>query len=101
MRLLSRPRVREVHLRPWPPEARCRCVVRAGGLVGGLEGSEPKTCIAGADLRVIHAGRAEAYTAIARAAPGAWRHGGAPEEARKKVRREGKSGGWRAPARDF
>ena len=76
MRLLSRPRVREVHLRPWPPEAPRRRVVCAGG----LERPEPEACITGVDLRIIHARGVGADAAVAGVALGARRYGGGAVE---------------------
>ena len=83
-----------------PPEAPHRRVVRAGGLVGGVEIAEAEAHPAEPDLGGEAAGGARADAAVSPSFPATRRHGGAAAARRKRAGRErwrgterGESGG--------
>ena len=70
-----------------------RRVVRADGLVRGLERAEAEADVAGPDLGVEGTGGAFTDAAVARRSPAVRRHGGAAlEAARKRWKRRGGEG---------
>lgn len=100
LRPLPRRHVGEVQCSMRPPEAPRRRVVRAGGLVGGVEIAEAEAHPAEPDLGGEAAGGARADAAVSPSFPATRRHGGAAAARRKRAGRErwrgterGESGG--------
>ena len=87
---LSRRHVGEVHVLTGPQEAPHRSVVRAGALLGGVEGSTAEAHAAACpNLGGVGAGRTHADAAVARSSPTARRHDGAVVACRRQRAAEG------------
>ncbi|KAE8814449.1 hypothetical protein D1007_08521 [Hordeum vulgare] len=91
LRPFHRHHLGEIHLASKPVQVSCRRVIRAGGLLDGVERAEAEAHLAGSDLSVERVGGARANAAVAKSSSAVRRHGGAAAARRERRQR----GAWR------